>query len=144
MFDLNNHRGEGRTYIIAVATIRRAILYPGTPVPIWDHYYNRQSGGFRGAAYQNLRARIEQLIGEDPDLSRYAWEFPNREELLLVTPSMTDALPWDWLPVSMRATPEETLAQSILEEEDARILKEIGRELVKKSSWDIIADDDEG
>jgi hypothetical protein len=144
LYDRNNHRAEGRTYVIAISLIRQALRYPGTPIPIWDHYYSGDGGRFRGAAHRNLWNRIEQFIGEDPELAQYVWEFPhNGEELRLITPNLTDTLPSHWLPASMRSTPEETLAQSMLEEEDARILEELEKELAKKSSWDIISDDED-
>jgi hypothetical protein len=103
-------------------------------VLLWDHYYERQAGGFRGAAYENLRRMIRHLIDEDPVLSQYTWDFPRSDsEFRLVTPSLTDALPRNWVPTR---TPDEALEEGIVAAIHARNLK-------KRSVWDILTDEDD-
>ncbi len=97
LFDLNGHRAQGRTSVLAVALIRQALRNPGHKIRYLDHYLGTSQD-------QLMPGKVEGYIYQDRVLSQFQWDF-QRSCFRLMTFDI-GMLPFDWLPDS-EMDPEE-------------------------------------
>jgi hypothetical protein len=164
LFDRNENRAEGRTHVVAIALIRQALRYPGTPIAIVDHHLDPHN---MHSVTDHLRMTIQSMVSRDPVLSGFNWEWHrDRNGFRMLTPDATNLIPLDWvptgqgLPARLREAQERAAiaagAESIREAEDEAIferLDEAAREpssnIVepwvapedRRSAWDRLGED---
>jgi len=74
-----NVRGEGRTYLLAVAHIEEALRNPGRTIPILDHYPNSCSKDYLAAMITD----IVWELGNNPNFRGIAREFQIKRDSIV-------------------------------------------------------------